>query len=103
MIKENIKSYFQIALESAQTSANEALKKKALESGWPAHLATSLQLDTFGEINYPEEYRKEIEDLEYGTTETPPISVIRLFKEESHYKENLENMMVESLFEAGVL
>ena len=103
MIKENVKSHFQTALESAQLSANEALRKKAIESGWPVHLSTSLQLDTSGEVTYPEEYKKEIENLEYGTTENPPISVIRLFKEESHYQEHLENMMIESLFETGVL
>jgi hypothetical protein len=61
-------------------------------------------IDGTGEVEYPEEYAKEIEDLEYGTPGQPPKPFLRLFKEHTKaYNEFYENTLTEIFFDSGVI
>ena len=78
------------------------LQKKANDSGWPEEIAKSLYVEN-GEIQYPEEYTKQIEDLEYGTPSSAPSPFLRTHKENKTYNEIYENIIIELLFESGVV
>jgi len=92
---------------AVQDLLNQSLREKARQSGWPEKVANSLYIDFIngtGSIQYPAEYAKEVEDLEYGTPDSAPTPFIRLFKEENDiYNEFFENMMMELVFESGAV
>jgi hypothetical protein len=62
----------------------EDLQKDAVKAGWPEKLVKtiSLSVDEKGlQAVYPEKTAKQIEDLEYGSSNTIPKPVFRLFVE----------------------
>lgn len=54
----------------------------AVDAGWPADVASSLSVvltDGTLNIDYPEEMDQRIQNLEYGSFQKPPMSVMRKF------------------------
>jgi hypothetical protein len=92
---------------AVQNDLSQKLQKNASEAGWPQHIVNALYIDFMngtGEVEYPKEYAKEIEDLEYGTPGQPPKPFLRLFKKHTEsYNEFFENTMMEILFDSGVI
>lgn len=70
------------AHDKAAQDATRSLRKHALDSGWPSHLARALSVTHDNgkvSIDYPERHADEILDLEYGTQDRPPSPVLRTF------------------------
>lgn len=74
-----------IAQDAVNTLSNPlTLELRAMANGanWPAHLIASLEVG-YDEgdlvINYPEEFKEEIENLEYGDINSLPNAVLRPF------------------------
>ena len=92
---------------AVQNDLSQKLQKNASEAGWPQHIVNALYIDFMngtGEVEYPKEYAKEIEDLEYGTPGQPPKPFLRLFKEHTKsYNEFYENTLTEIFFDSGVI
>lgn len=92
---------------AVQNDLSQKLQKHASEAGWPQNIVNALYIDFMngtGEVEYPKEYAKEIEDLEYGTPGQPPKPFLRLFKKHTEsYNEFFENTMMEILFDSGVI
>lgn len=58
------------------------LRRTAYEYGWPTHAARSLTVVPRGKhfgVEYPDHHATTIENLEYGTQDTPPSPVLRKF------------------------
>lgn len=82
------------------------LRRKARSAGWPLKLVNSLTVVAEKGaifVDYPEEYRQEIEDTEYGTTSKPPVSVIRpfIYTASSEVAWALKQRVAEDIFENG--
>lgn len=92
---------------AVQNDLSQKLQKYASDAGWPQNIVNVLYIDFIngtGEVEYPEEYTKQIEDLEYGTPDQPPKPFLRLFKEHTKsYNEFYENTLTELFFDSGVI
>jgi hypothetical protein len=92
---------------AVQNDLNQKLQKYASDAGWPENIVNELYIDFIngtGEVEYPEEYAKQIEDLEYGTPGQPPKPFLRVFKEHiKSYNEFYENTLTEIFFDSGVV
>lgn len=74
------------AIFAADQIANKAtavLRRTAYQDGWPVELSRGLRISHDGEssfsIEYPDELKSDILDLEMGTTDTTPMSTIHRF------------------------
>lgn len=82
------------------------LRKKAKDAGWPANLVNKLTVVSEKGaifIDYPEEYKQKIEDLEFGTGKNLPNSVIRpfIYTASSEVAWALKQRVAEDIFENG--
>lgn len=85
-----------------------ALRKAASAAGWDSMIVSQLTViaeDSGISIEYPEHLAEKIEDLEYGTIDTPPLPVFRTFltKNSAVFENTVTESLVDNLFEAGVL
>jgi hypothetical protein len=68
--------------KSAAKELTLELRDMAVDAGWPADVASSLSVvltDGTLNIDYPEEMDQRIQNLEYGSFQKPPMSVMRKF------------------------
>lgn len=68
--------------KSAAKQLTLELRDLAVAAGWPADVASSLSVVLINgslNIDYPESMDQRIQDLEYGSFEKPPKSVLRKF------------------------
>lgn len=58
------------------------LRRSAYDAGWPSHAGRHLTVvpenKGFG-VTYPKQHAQRIENMEYGTQDTPPSPVVRQF------------------------
>jgi hypothetical protein len=92
-------SHTAVSSEAAPLTAD--LRKLALNSGWPAKLAEALTLVTNGDnelsIEYPDNLKQAIEDMEYGSAAGSfPNAIIRKFIREA-------NSRATNYVDAGIL
>lgn len=63
--------------------ATAALRRQAYNDGWPSNLSRNLRISHDGEstfsIEYPDDLKADILDLEMGTTDTTPMSTLHRF------------------------
>lgn len=84
-MQKEIDSSDELASMYAKSAAKELtleLRDLAVEAGWPADVASNLSVVlTNGSLNidYPEAMDQRVQDLEYGSFEKPPKSVMRKF------------------------
>ena len=84
-MQNEINSSDELASMYAKSAAKELtleLRDTAVAAGWPADVASSLSVVLEGgslNIDYPESMDQRIQDLEYGSFEKPPKSVMRKF------------------------
>jgi hypothetical protein len=78
----SLKSSIHSTLSQTAVPLTKELRSAALKSGWPKEAVRSLSVH-FNEgefaIKYPDHVKGLVEDLEYGTEDTPPSAVIRQF------------------------
>ena len=70
------------ALAKTAAKLTAAIRKDAIASGWPIKYASALSVKVVKatvKIEYPDALAAEIEDLEYGTQDSSPRPVIRVF------------------------
>jgi len=75
------------------------LRNMAFRAEWPSDIIVQLVVKAEDEnlyISYPEEFEARIQDLEYGTPNTSPQPVLRIFT--ARYAANLEREVSETLF-----
>lgn len=68
--------------KSAAKQLTLELRDLAVAAGWPADVASSLSVVLINgslNIDYPDSMDQRIQDLEYGSFEKPPKSVLRKF------------------------
>ena len=86
--KDKVKGLSHTAVSSEEAPLTQDLRKLALNSGWPARLAEALTLVTKEDneliIEYPDNLKQAIEDMEYGTPATFPNAVLRKFIREAN-------------------
>lgn len=78
----SLKSSLHSTLSNTAVPLTKELRSAALKSGWPKEAAHSLSVhftDGNFAIKYPDHTKGLVEDLEYGTEDTPPSAVIRQF------------------------
>jgi hypothetical protein len=84
-VQNEINSSDELAFMYAKSAAKELtleLRDTALDAGWPADIARALSVVvTNGSLNidYPESMDQRVQDLEYGSFQKPPASVMRKF------------------------
>jgi hypothetical protein len=84
-VEKEINSSDELASIYAKSAAQQLtleLRDLAVEAGWPLNVAASLSVALINgnlNIDYPEELDNQIQDLEYGSSNTPPKSVLRKF------------------------
>lgn len=99
-----------VAYQSLSAIASELtadLQEDAKKAGWPdeivSKLSVSITEDGIG-VSYPEKLEKQIEDLEYGNSGTPPKPVLRLFddKHSETIASAISEGLIDELFESDV-
>lgn len=105
-LSENPDDFVGNVVNALTSSLTVELRKKADTAGWPSHLTSSLNVvgeDGVIFVSYPEEFKNDIEDLEFGTMNTPPVSVIRpfIYQASSEVAWALKNELAEDVFENG--
>lgn len=80
------------------------LKAAAKASGWPDNVVNALSVSFDGEnlaVDYPKEISTAVDDLEYGTGQNAPNSVIRsfIYRSGDTLKSVLANRSVSNLME----
>lgn len=84
-MQNEINSSDELASIYAKSAAKELtveLRDMAVAAGWPTDVASSLSVVlTNGSLNidYPESMEQRVQDLEYGSFQKPPMSVMRKF------------------------
>jgi hypothetical protein len=84
-VQNEINSSDELASTYAKSAAKQLtleLRDLALDAGWPVDVASSLSVVLSNgslNIDYPESMDQRIQDLEYGSFENPPKSVMRKF------------------------
>lgn len=86
----------------------QKLQEAAIAAKWPVGVAKSLSITFNGTViscSYPDEFAKDIEDLEYGTPSQGPSPVLRTFtdKHNDQIVSSLADWAVDDLYEAGAL
>lgn len=104
----NFKNTAASSLKSLQSSLTKELRADALAVGWPKIYANTLSVrinESNIYIDYPGQMAADIEDLEYGSGDTPPKPLMRLFID--RHARDFENIFAEAsindLFDSGVL
>jgi hypothetical protein len=94
-------------LSEVNAALTQELKNDALAAGWPVKVVDSLTVTTNNfniVVNYDEIYDIEIGDLEYGTENSLPKPVFRLFldKHSTIISDNMADSYLKYLEEAKV-
>jgi hypothetical protein len=85
-----IKEIEEEALQKAAERLTPEFRDLALAAGWPSNIVFQISVEFFEGalyIDYPEELKEEVEDLEYGTPKSAPNAVIRPFM--ARYEDNI--------------
>lgn len=80
---ENENSFFSSVSESIADELTIDLKNLASTQGWPDHLIDVMSIRVSSgkvDVHYPESLSDDIEKLEYGHGDKPPLPVVRQFK-----------------------
>jgi hypothetical protein len=104
----DIREYAVSNLSQIAADLTPRLVKAAKSLGWPKKYAAVLTVTADGTqltIEYPEEYAKAIEDLEYGTEGISPLPVFRKFLDsnQNYITSHLVDSSLDYLFNEGVL
>lgn len=84
-MQKEIDSSDELASMYAKSAAKELtleIRDLAVEAGWPNDVASNLSVVLNNgslNIDYPESMDQRVQDLEYGSFEKPPKSVMRKF------------------------
>jgi hypothetical protein len=105
MISEKI---IKKAADKAASEFTPILKDTAIKAGWPPYIVNEMVVkEEDGElyIDYPLELTDKINDIEYGTQNSAPNSVLRLFlsRHQSKSDEFSDNVYVDALEAMGAL
>lgn len=107
-LTRTIDSALSTAGDATAESATIDLRQHARGMGWPERLVATLTVryeDGIFEPHYPQFAAREVEDLEYGTIDSPPIPALRTWENQAN--ERLEKahdaLIGMNLFKAGVL
>ena len=82
MLNSVLQSIGENAAKRAIPELTHEVRESAQTSGWPNNVVAALSVkynDGDMAVSYPSQLTAEVEDLEYGTSSTPPRSVIRRF------------------------
>lgn len=96
------------SLKAVEAELTTLVKAEAIKAGWPKELARTLKVSVRQDdivIEYPAENAEAIEDLEYGTRQSNPQPVFRLFmkKHGKRVSDNVEAWASKTLEEIGRL
>ena len=78
----NINDVSNKALVQAAERLTPQFRQQALDAGWPSQIVMQMTVEEQdGDlyINYPPDIASQVDDLEYGSSTTPPNAVIRIF------------------------
>ena len=105
MISEKI---IKKAADKAASEFTPLLKDTAIKAGWPPYIVNEMVVkEEDGElyIDYPPELTNKINDIEYGTQNSAPNSVLRVFlsRHQSQTDEFSDTVYVDALAELGAL
>lgn len=94
-------------LSEINATLTQELRNDALAAGWPTNVVESLSITTSGfsiVVNYSPEYETEIGELEYGTQNSAPRPVFRLFldKHSNIISDNVADSYLKYLEDAEV-
>lgn len=95
-----IKEVEEEAFLKAAERLTPEFRQLALNAGWPAGVVLQMTVEAFEGalyVDYPEELKDEVEDLEYGTPKSAPNAVIRPFM--ARYEDNIGDIF-SSAFES---
>ena len=86
------------------------LRTQAYQSGWPPHICAVLSIHADDDhnlyVSYPDEFSKEVDDLEYGGEQTRPHALIRpfMYRTERYIKDKLNNEWMSDILDVmGVI
>lgn len=96
------------ATKNLSAPLTAALRDRAYRAEWPADIVLELSVkasDGALYIEYPERLEERIQDLEYGTEETAPRTVLRsfMYRYAAHMETDVTNSVVNVLAEIGAL
>jgi hypothetical protein len=94
-------------LSEINATLTQELRNDALAAGWPSKIVSSLTVTTSNfniVVNYDQEFDVEIGDLEYGTQDSAPRPVFRLFidKHSNIISDNVADSYLKYLEDAEV-
>lgn len=104
----NTRKAFQTALFNARRRLEPQVRTILDTSGWPAEVTSQLSLvstrDSIG-IYVPANLSQQVDDLEYGTSSTPPSYVMRRIDElvDQIVEEEVQSLYVNWIFSEDVL
>jgi hypothetical protein len=105
VLPTSVVNNFNSKLSSSSISLTAELRRHALNRGWPSEIVNSLAVVKNGgllDITYPEQFRTQIENLEYGDGPNPPSPVLRSFNYRAdQLAEDIYEETHESLIEAS--
>ena len=107
-MSSNLKAVLLSDSSDLAKSLTAQLRAEAIDKEWPANVANSLavKVDAQGiSVSYPDAISGAVEDLEYGTRDSHPRAVIRMFIN-SHEREIVSHVAegsVDYLFSKGIL
>jgi hypothetical protein len=80
---DNLESLTEKSIKELIVPLTEYLRMTAYNSGWPAHLVQKMNVTFDNDYNllvdYPDDVKEDIEDLEYGDLNGLPNAAIRPF------------------------
>ena len=96
------------AADKAASEFTPLLKDTAIKAGWPPYIVNEMVVkEEDGElyIDYPNDLTNRINDLEYGTENSAPNAVLRLFlsRHQSKSDEFSDTVFIDALEVMGVL
>jgi hypothetical protein len=82
------------------------LRQYAQSMGWPDRIALNLHIkqdDGVYTVSFPSDIEEDVNNLEYGTQDTPPIPVISTFLKTRINEQHFEAGLSKSLKNAGLI